>query len=130
MQSSNFHCLSAGCSTSTLINVGKILKQTTDFTKLRILELAKLGKRMSVRQQALATAQIYLKRFYLKVEIRRTNPYLVMATALYLACKMEECPQHIRIVVSEARSTWPSKEHMLSSLQSCTNYLNRRVHCV
>ncbi|KAI1109244.1 cyclin domain-containing protein [Nemania sp. NC0429] len=70
-------------------------------------QLGRLGKRLGVRQQALATAQIYLKRFYCKIEIRRTNPYLVIATALYLACKMEECPQHIRLVVSEARSLWP-----------------------
>ena len=62
---------------------------------------------MNVRQQALATAQVYIRRFYSKVEIRRTNPYLVLATALYLACKMEECPQHIRMVVSEARQQWP-----------------------
>lgn len=60
-----------------------------------------------VRQQPLATAQVYLRRFYSKVEIRRTNPYLIMATALYLACKMEECPQHIRLVVSESRQLWP-----------------------
>lgn len=38
--------------------------------------------------------------------MRRTNPYLVIATALYLACKIEECPQHIRLIVSEARSLW------------------------
>jgi cyclin C len=56
----------------------------------------------------MATAQVYIKRFYSKVEIRRTNPYLVISTALYLACKMEECPQHIRLVVSEARSLWPA----------------------
>ena len=56
----------------------------------------------------MATAQMYVKRFYTKVEIRRTNPYLVISTALYLACKMEECPQHIRLVVSEARSLWPA----------------------
>ena len=62
---------------------------------------------MPVRQQALATAQVYLRRFFTKVEIRRTNPYLVLATSLYLACKMEECPQHIRVVVSEARTLWP-----------------------
>ena len=48
-----------------------------------------------------------MKRFYTKIEVRRTNPYLLIATALYLACKMEECPQHIRVVVSEARQTWP-----------------------
>ncbi|KAF2401468.1 RNA polymerase II holoenzyme cyclin-like subunit [Trichodelitschia bisporula] len=71
------------------------------------LQLAKLAKRMSVRQQALATAQVYMRRYYTKVEIRTTNPYLVLATSLYLACKMEECPQHIRIVVGEARQLWP-----------------------
>lgn len=62
---------------------------------------------MNIRQQALATAQVYIRRFYSMVEIRRTNPYLVLTTALYLACKMEECPQHIRVVVSEARQIWP-----------------------
>lgn len=56
----------------------------------------------------MATAQMYIKRFYTKVEIRRTNPYLVISTAVYLACKMEECPHHIRVVVSEARSLWPA----------------------
>ncbi|KAL2222124.1 C-type cyclin [Thermoascus aurantiacus ATCC 26904] len=70
-------------------------------------QLTKLGKRMSTRQQALATAQVYIKRFYTKVEIRQTNPYLVLTTAFYLACKMEECPQHIRFVVGEARGLWP-----------------------
>jgi cyclin C len=62
---------------------------------------------MTTRQQALATAQVYMKRFYTKVDIRQTNPYLVLATAFYLACKMEECPQHIRFVVTEARQFWP-----------------------
>ncbi|KAL2380925.1 RNA polymerase II holoenzyme cyclin-like subunit [Blastomyces dermatitidis] len=70
-------------------------------------ELVRLGKRMTTRQQALATAQVYIRRFYTKVEIRRTNPYLVLTTAFYLACKMEECPQHIRFVVSEAKGLWP-----------------------
>lgn len=82
------------------------------FSKLRCLretEIARLGRRMQTRQQALATAQLYIRRFYTKVPIRDTNPYLVMATCLYLALKMEECPQHIRIVVSEARTCWPGK---------------------
>ena len=61
---------------------------------------------MQTRQQALATAQLYVRRFYTKVPIRDINPYLVLATCLYLALKMEECPQHIRIVVSEARTIW------------------------
>ncbi|KAM0473392.1 hypothetical protein ACHAPE_006363 [Trichoderma viride] len=69
-------------------------------------QLLRLGKRLTIRQQAMATAQVYLKRFYTRVEIRRTNPYLVITTAIYLACKMEESPQHIRLIVTEARQLW------------------------
>ncbi|ODA83922.1 hypothetical protein RJ55_02439 [Drechmeria coniospora] len=69
-------------------------------------QLLRLGKRLHIRQQAMATAQVYLKRFYTRVEIRRTNPYLVITTAMYLACKMEEAPQHIRLIVTEARQLW------------------------
>lgn len=91
----------------------RTLVQTYPLPQLRHLsiffnqQINRLGKRLSVRQQAMATAQLYLRRFYSKIEIRRTNPYLLVATALYLACKMEESPQHIRLVVSEARSLWP-----------------------
>ncbi|MCJ1358025.1 MAG: RNA polymerase II holoenzyme cyclin-like subunit [Icmadophila ericetorum] len=72
-------------------------------------QITKLARRLpqQIRQQAIATAQIYLRRFYTKVEIRRTNVFLMLATALYLACKMEECPQHIRSIASEARNIWP-----------------------
>ncbi|KAI1159576.1 cyclin domain-containing protein [Nemania serpens] len=93
-------------------------------------QLGRLGKRLGVRQQALATAQIYLKRFYCRIEIRRTNPYLVIATALYLACKMEECPQHIRLVVSEARSLWPVDSLTLdiSRLGECEFFMISEMH--
>ena len=70
-------------------------------------EINKLGRKLKLAQQVMATAQVFVRRFYTKVEIRRTNPYLVLATAVYLASKMDECPQHIRHVVSEARSFWP-----------------------
>ncbi|KAM0175895.1 hypothetical protein ACHAPF_005258 [Botrytis cinerea] len=76
--------------------------------------MTRLGKRLGVRQQAMATAQLYIRRFYSKVEIRKTNPYLVLATAVYLACKMEECPHHIRLVVSEGRGLWPAEESNLA----------------
>ena len=74
-------------------------------------ELVKLGRRMAVRQQALATAQVFIRRYYIRTQIRDTNPYLVMATALYLACKVEECPQPIRVIVSEARNIWQGQTH-------------------
>lgn len=70
-------------------------------------QITKLGRKMGLRQQPLVTAQAYLKRFYIVVEMRKTNPYLTMATAIYLACKMEECPQHIRLMLGEAARHWP-----------------------
>ncbi|KAI2626856.1 cyclin-C [Xylaria nigripes] len=92
-------------------------------------QLNRLGIRLGVRQQALATAQIYLKRFYCQVEIRRTNPYLVIATSLYLACKMEECPQHIRLVVTEARSLWPGFVALdISRLGECEFFMISEMH--
>ncbi|KAI5858280.1 cyclin-C [Durotheca rogersii] len=89
-------------------------------------QISRLSKRLNIKQQAVATAQIYIKRFYCKVEIRRTNPYLVLTTALYLACKMEECPQHIRMFVSEARSLWPAADLLqieVSRIGECEFFL-------
>ncbi|KAK6081331.1 RNA polymerase II holoenzyme cyclin-like subunit [Seiridium cupressi] len=87
-------------------------------------QVTRLAKRLVLRQQVVATAQMYIKRFYTKVEVRRTNPYLVCATALYLACKMEESPQHIRLVVQEARSLWPDFLTLdMSRLGECEFFL-------
>ncbi|KAI0121416.1 cyclin-C [Hypoxylon sp. NC0597] len=87
-------------------------------------QISRLSKRLNIKQQAVATAQLYIKRFYCKVEIRRTNPYLVLTTALYLACKMEECPQHIRMFVTEARSLWPDLLHTeVSRVGECEFFL-------
>ena len=79
--------------------------------------MGKLGRRMNARQQVLATAQVYMRRFYLKREIRTTNPYLVLSTAFYLACKMEEAPQHIRVVTGEARQVWSGETHSCNHLR-------------
>ncbi|KAK3069587.1 RNA polymerase II holoenzyme cyclin-like subunit [Teratosphaeriaceae sp. CCFEE 6253] len=70
-------------------------------------QLAKLARRNTLRQQCLATAQTYLARFYTLVDIRATNVYLLMTTAIYLACKIEESPHHIRVMLSEAARQWP-----------------------
>ena len=76
-------------------------------------EIQRLGKKLgNLRQQAMATAQVYVRRYYLTVEMRRTNPYLVVSAALYIACKMEECPQHIRIIVVEAHNLWPGMRRL------------------
>lgn len=69
--------------------------------------LIKLGRRLNVRQIALATAEIYMSRFLIKVLLKEINVYLLVTTCLYAACKIEECPQHIRLITSEARNLWP-----------------------
>lgn len=69
--------------------------------------IVKLGRRLNIRQVALATAEVYLVRFLVRVSLREVNVYLLVTTCLYVACKIEECPQHIRLIVSEARNLWP-----------------------
>lgn len=67
----------------------------------------KLGRRLNVRQVALSTAEVYLMRFFTRCCLKEVNLYLLITTCIYLACKIEECPQHIRTIVSEARNLWP-----------------------
>ncbi|CAI2349149.1 unnamed protein product [Caenorhabditis sp. 36 PRJEB53466] len=43
-----------------------------------------------LRQQVIATAITYFKRFYLRQSFRDMCPYLVASTSLFLACKVEE----------------------------------------
>ncbi|KAF9105041.1 RNA polymerase II holoenzyme cyclin-like subunit [Mortierella sp. GBA35] len=65
--------------------------------------IGKIGKRLQFRQQVVATAIVYFKRFYTKNSIRSTDPSLVAATCIYLACKIEECPQHIKHIIQEMK---------------------------
>ncbi|KAF9977117.1 RNA polymerase II holoenzyme cyclin-like subunit, partial [Mortierella antarctica] len=65
--------------------------------------IGKIGKRLQFRQQVVATAIVYFKRFYTKNSIRTTDPSLVAATCIYLACKIEECPQHIKHIITEMK---------------------------
>ncbi|KAG0274355.1 hypothetical protein BGZ95_009872 [Linnemannia exigua] len=65
--------------------------------------IGKIGKRLQFRQQVVATAIVYFKRFYTKNSMRSTDPSLVAATCIYLACKIEECPQHIKHIIQEMK---------------------------
>lgn len=69
--------------------------------------IIKLGRRLNIRQVALATAEIYLTRFLTRVLLKEINVYVLVTTCLYVSCKIEECPQHIRLIISEARNLWP-----------------------
>lgn len=69
--------------------------------------VVKLGRRLNIRQIALASAEVYLFRFLTRVLLKEVNAYLLVTTCLYVACKIEECPQHLRLIVLEARNLWP-----------------------
>ena len=74
------------------------------FLRERLLQL---GKRLQFRQQCVATAMVYMHRYFLSNPMQNVNLYLLVATAFYLASKTEESPHHIRLVASEARQAWP-----------------------
>ncbi|KIX08564.1 uncharacterized protein Z518_03220 [Rhinocladiella mackenziei CBS 650.93] len=74
------------------------------FLRDRLLQLA---KRQPFRQQCVATAMVYLQRYFLSTPMQNVNLYLLVATAFYLASKTEESPHHIRLVAAEARQSWP-----------------------
>ncbi|CAI2182075.1 3181_t:CDS:2 [Funneliformis geosporum] len=65
--------------------------------------ITELGRKLSVRQVIIATAITYFKRFYTKNSFRNTEPNLVAATCMYLACKIEESPHHIKTVIAEMK---------------------------
>ncbi|KAG9781372.1 RNA polymerase II holoenzyme cyclin-like subunit [Exophiala dermatitidis] len=69
--------------------------------------LVQLGKRLPFRQQCMATALVYLHRYFLSTPMQNVNIYLLVATAFYLSSKTEESPHHIRLVAAEARQAWP-----------------------
>ncbi|KAL0084575.1 cyclin [Phycomyces blakesleeanus] len=77
-----------------------------DYVKIKIWFnhlIQKLAKRLQLRQQVVATAFVYFKRFYTKNSLRSTDPTLVLVTCVYLATKIEECPIHIKMVTQEAK---------------------------
>lgn len=49
-----------------------------------------LGEQLKVRQQVIATATVYFRRFYARNSFRCIDPLLLAPTALFLASKVEE----------------------------------------
>ncbi|XP_055957512.1 cyclin-C isoform X1 [Patella vulgata] len=49
-----------------------------------------LGEQLKVRQQVIATATIYFKRFYARNSLKCIDPWLMAPTCIFLASKVEE----------------------------------------
>ncbi|BFZ58952.1 RNA polymerase II holoenzyme cyclin-like subunit [Savitreella phatthalungensis] len=68
--------------------------------------LRQLAKRLDVRQRTVATAAVFLTRFYTRASLLETDPVLMCAAALYLSSKVCESPLHIRTLTHEAYLLW------------------------
>jgi cyclin C len=50
-----------------------------------------LGEHLKLRQQVIATATVYFKRFYARYSLKSIEPVLMAPTCVFLASKVEEC---------------------------------------
>ncbi|THG94762.1 hypothetical protein EW026_g6771 [Hermanssonia centrifuga] len=80
--------------------------------------ISKLGKKLSMRQRAIATATVFFRRFYMKNAYCETDPFIVIAACCYVAAKAEEFPVHIKNVVTEARLLFANDEYGIKSFPS------------
>ncbi|KAG8762182.1 RNA polymerase II holoenzyme cyclin-like subunit [Ceratobasidium sp. 428] len=80
--------------------------------------ISKLCKKLNLRQQVIATATVYFRRFYIKNAYCETDPFFVASACCYLAAKAEEIPVHLKSVVAESRSLYSSNEYQMKSFPS------------
>ncbi|KAJ2616505.1 RNA polymerase II holoenzyme cyclin-like subunit [Coemansia sp. RSA 1365] len=88
-----------------------------------------LGKRLRIRQEIIATATVYFKRFYINNTFYDIDPYLMLSTCVYLACKVDECPHHIKQVWAESKAVFAELSsdirflYDVSDIAECESYL-------
>lgn len=64
--------------------------------------LSLICKRLNLRQRVTASANVFFRRFFAKNSYSALDPFLVCATCVYVAAKVEESPIHIKSAVAEA----------------------------
>lgn len=97
-----------------------------------------VGEKLKVRQQVIATATIYLKRFYSRYGLKCTDPLLMAPTCLFLASKVEEYGviNHTRLMAVtgtavKSRLPFLGQEYgyRVSHLHECEFYLLELMDC-
>lgn len=71
----------------------KILNSEEDYHKILIFFanfIQSLGEQLKLRQQVIATATVYFKRFYARNSLKCIDPWLMAPTCIFLASKVEE----------------------------------------
>ncbi|PRT54269.1 RNA polymerase II holoenzyme cyclin-like subunit [Wickerhamiella sorbophila] len=101
-----------------------------DHIRIYIYNLVQtLGQRLGCRRRVLSTAHVYLMRIFTKISIHEMNIFLLVTTAVYVAGKTEEQPQHIRTISNEARVLWtdymPSEATLIAE---CEFYMIEELH--
>ncbi|KAK7485467.1 hypothetical protein BaRGS_00023277, partial [Batillaria attramentaria] len=61
---------------------------TSHFSSATVIQA--LGEQLKVRQQVIATATVYFKRFYARNSLKCIDPWLMAPTCIFLASKVEE----------------------------------------
>ncbi|KAG9101818.1 RNA polymerase II holoenzyme cyclin-like subunit, partial [Ceratobasidium sp. 370] len=80
--------------------------------------ISKLCKKLNLRQQVVATATVYFRRFYIKNSYCETDPFFVASACCYLAAKAEEIPVHLKSVVVESRTLYSHSDYQMKSFPS------------
>ncbi|EPY54233.1 cyclin CycC [Schizosaccharomyces cryophilus OY26] len=69
--------------------------------------IQEIGDKIGLNQRVLATASVLLKRYFFKKEQKVDYSLEQLVSAcVYLACKVEESPVHIRTICNEANGLW------------------------
>ncbi|PRP80693.1 hypothetical protein PROFUN_11652 [Planoprotostelium fungivorum] len=77
-----------------------------------VTEIQNLGKKLFLRQRVIASAIVYMRRFYSKCSFKDHSPLLIAPTCLYISSKVEECsiqsPAYkISGEMKKLDNTWP-----------------------
>ncbi|KNC51963.1 cyclin-C [Thecamonas trahens ATCC 50062] len=64
-------------------------------------KIQELGKRLHLPQVVIATAIVYFKRFYTRHTLETVSPFTMLAAAVFVACKVDECPQKLASLVKQ-----------------------------
>jgi transcription initiation factor TFIIIB Brf1 subunit/transcription initiation factor TFIIB len=81
-----------------------------------IAVIQKLCKRLGLRQQVIASAIVFFRRFYLRNSYCDTEPSLVAAACCYVAAKAEETPVHVKSAVAEGKVVFTGTLHPHAAL--------------
>lgn len=116
----------ASANSSTTISEEDYLKVLIFYSNV----IQQIGEHYKVRQQVIATAIVYLKRFYARYPMKSIDPWLLCPTCLFLAAKVEEFStlNHQR-VCNSAAAIYKKFVHVLSGPNEYPYQIKQILEC-